>query len=199
MNDVKLERRSRENGRRTRQRLLASAVALWSEYGQLGVTVSAVAKHANTTRRTVYHHFPTLEKLLEEAELYVETELAALAGGDSSLLFDPYRLVAGLAADNPELIRSVLFKILRDDPSENPIVAGSVQFWLEFGKERGLKDGVKPSHAAAIAIAMWLAAILVVPAKPGKAERRREVEDFAEVFERLLIEGILTKAPTTPR
>jgi hypothetical protein len=58
---------------------------------------------------------------------------------------------------------------------------------------------VKPSHAAAIAIAMWLAAILVVPAKPGKAERRREVEDFAEVFKRLLIEGILTKDPTTPR
>jgi AcrR family transcriptional regulator len=189
------ERRSRENGRRTRQRLLASAVALWSERGELGVTVSAVAERAGTTRRTVYHHFPTQEALLAATRDYVDEELESLAGGDADQLEDPYGLVPGLAADNPELIRSVLSRMLGGDPLDNPIYAGAVRYW-SGDPLMPLQPDVPPEHVAAITIGMWYAANLVIASRHSPAERRREAERFARTYEKLLIEGILTGRPS---
>ncbi|CAN5172482.1 TetR/AcrR family transcriptional regulator [soil metagenome] len=194
MEDAQEQRKTRKNGQRTRQRLLASAVSLWSQRGLLGVTVSAVAEHAGTTRRTVYHHFPTQELLLEETERFVETELAALAGGDVSYLSDPYGLVAGLAADNPELIRSVLLSLLREDPRENTMFRNAVTFWSDTSANLNLRDEIPPEHAAAITLGMWLAAILVVSTGQTEPERRAKADGFAASFERLLVNGILTTA-----
>lgn len=192
MDGADAQRKTRRNGQRTRQRLLASAVSLWSQRGLLGVTVSAVAEHAGTTRRTVYHHFPTQELLLEETERFVETELAALAGGDTNYLAAPYGLVAGLAADNPELIRSVLLGMLREDPSENTMFQNAVRFWSGPAKRRTLRAGVSPEHAAAITLGMWLSATLVVSTGKDGAERLKKAEGFARSFEALLDHGILT-------
>jgi AcrR family transcriptional regulator len=194
MKDAQEPRKTRKNGQRTRQRLLASAVSLWSQRGLLGVTVSAVAEHAGTTRRTVYHHFPTQEMLLEETERFVETELAALAGGDVSYLSDPYGLVAGLAVDNPELIRSVLLSLLREDPRENAMFRNAVTFWSETTAGQNLRDDIPPAHAAAITLAMWLAATLVVSTGDTEKERRAKADGFAISFEKLLAHGILTTA-----
>lgn len=184
-------RKTRTNGLKTKRRLLASAVSLWSERGLLGVTISAVAEHAGTTRRTVYHHFATQDVLIAETEQFMETELAALAGGDTRFLSDPYRLVAGLAVDNPDLIRSVLLGLLRE-PGKHPIYDNAVRYWSESNLDTGLKVGVPPAHAAAITLGMWLAAMMVVSARSGNSERREEADHFALTYERLLAEGILT-------
>lgn len=193
MEDAQEQRKTRKNGQRTRQRLLASAVSLWAQRGLLGVTVSAVADHACTTRRTVYHHFPTQDMLLAETERFVETELAALAGGDISYLSQPYGLVAGLAADNPELIRSVLLGMLREEPADNAMFRNAISFWSETIARQNLRDDVPPEHAAAITLAMWLAATLVVSTGSNEAERRAAADSFATSFETLLAHGILTK------
>ncbi|TWH96577.1 TetR family transcriptional regulator [Sphingobium wenxiniae] len=195
MEDAQVQRKTRINGQRTRRRLLASAVSLWSQRGLLGVTVSAVAEHAGTTRRTVYHHFPTQEMLLEETERFVVTELAALAGGDTSYLSQPYGLVAGLAADNPDLIRSVLLGMLREDPRENAMFKNGVRYWSEVAAGGGLRDGIPPEHAAAVTLAMWLAATLVVSTGATEKERRAAARSFAASFEALLTHGILTSPP----
>lgn len=190
------ERRSRENGRRTRQRLLAAAIALWSERGSLGVTVSAVADRAGTTRRTVYHHFPTHEALIAATSEFVDTELASLAGGEIGPYENPYSLVPGLAADNPELIRSVLSRLLVGDPMTNPIYESGVHYWSDQPAAK-LRDGIPPEHVGAVTIAMWYAANLVVSTKRTPAERRREAERFARTYERLLHEGIFCADPVT--
>jgi len=188
------ERRSRENGRRTRQRLLAAAIALWSERGSLGVTVSAVADRAGTTRRTVYHHFPTHEALIAATSEFVDTQLASLAGGEVGPDENAYGLVPGLAADNPELIRSVLNRLLIGDPTANPIYESGLHYWSDEAAGR-LRDGIPPEHVGAVTIAMWYAANLVVSTKHTPAERRREAERFARTYERLLHEGIICPEP----
>ena len=185
-------RRSRENGRKTRQRLIASAIALLSESGLLGVTVSAVAERSGITRRTVYHHFPTHEALVAATMESIDVELAKLAGGEVGPGSNSYNLVPSLAAENPELIRSVLSRLLMDDPLKNSIFVNGVRYFGERAHEY-LKEGVPPEHAAAITIAMWFAANLIVSTKATPAERRREAERFARTFEQLLIEGILSQ------
>lgn len=188
------KRRSRANGRRTKKRLLSSAVSIWSEFGMLGVTVSAVAEHAGTTRRTVYHHFPTQENLLEEAERFMETELVAIAGGNIAHVTDPYVMAIGLVAEKPELIRSLLLRLLQDDPYENPIFANGVKFWSSTENVVRLKEGVSPQHAQSIFVAMLYAATLTMARCKNAAERRIEVERFATTYKQLVTNGILTKA-----
>jgi len=188
-------RKSRKNGRLTRQRLLAAAITLWSELGSLGVTVSAVAERAGTTRRTVYHHFPTHEALLSATAEFVDTELAQLAAGEVSLDENPYQLVPGLAADNPDLIRSVLSRLLAGDPMANPIYASGVRYWLSEPTQR-LREGIPPEHATAVSIGMWYAANLVIATKHSPAERRHEAQRFARTYERLLSEGLFAEEPT---
>jgi len=185
-------RRGRENGRKTRQRLIASAIALWSERGLLGVTVSAVAERSGTARRTVYHHFPTHEALVAATAESIDVELANLAGGAVEPGADSYKLVPTLAAQNPELIRSVLTRLLVDDPPKNSIYMSGVRYFSEQAREH-LQEGVPPEHAAAIAIAMWFAATLVVSTKPTPEERQREAGRFARTFEQLLLGGILSQ------
>jgi len=187
-------RRSRVNGRRTRQRLLAAAIALWSEHGSLGVTVSSVAERAETARRTVYHHFPTQEALLSATIEFVDTELAYLTAGEIGPDDNPYRLVAGLAADNPDLIRSVLSRLLAGDPMTDPIYASGVQYWMGEPSQR-LREGILPEHANAVSISMWYAANLIIATKQSQAERRREAERFARTYERVLHEGIFAGEP----
>jgi AcrR family transcriptional regulator len=194
MKDGHEQRKTRINGQRTRRRLLASAVSLWSQFGLLGVTVSAVAKHAAMTRRTVYHHFPTQEILVEETERFVVTELAAHTGGDTSYLTQPFGLIAGLAADNPALIRSVLLGMLREEPDENTMFKNGINFWTQTAARKTLRSDIPPEHAAAITLAMWLAATLVVSTAPDEAARRKEADRFAASFETLLSRGILTRS-----
>lgn len=194
MEDTQAVRKSRSNGQRTRQRILGCAVSLWSERGALGVTVSAVAERAGTTRRTVYHHFPTHEALVEEAGRFIEDELIALARGELSKPSNPYRFVAGLAADNPELIRSTLQRLLNDNPRENANFDDAARFWAASPY---LDERTPPEHAAAITMALWLAASLVVSLRSSPRERQQEADRFAASLERLLWQGILTN-PDTP-
>jgi Transcriptional regulator len=192
MSQEKNGRKIRANGARTRRRLLESAVALWSEHGLLGVTVSAVADKAGTTRRTVYHHFATLNVLLSEASQFVTEQLAALAGGEADDLDEPYGFVAGIAVDNPELVRSVVLDLLRDDPASNPLFARARAFFNGRADAGDLKAGVPGDHAAAITLAMWVAAVLAVSLERDPRLRRKQAEMFASSYKTLLEQGIWT-------
>lgn len=72
----------RADARRNREKLLASALALFTEQGA-DVSLDAVAKHAGVGVGTLYRHFPTREDLVEAAYL---TELDRLHDGAAELL-----------------------------------------------------------------------------------------------------------------
>lgn len=57
---------------RTREKIILSALTLFSERGIRKSSVSEVAYHAGVTRITVYRHFPEKEDLVREAFLRIE-------------------------------------------------------------------------------------------------------------------------------
>lgn len=58
---------SREHKSRTRQRVLASALRLFSERGFAKITIDEVMAHAGLTRGAFYAHFTSKEDLYAEA------------------------------------------------------------------------------------------------------------------------------------
>jgi len=72
----------RADARRNREKLLSSALDLFTEQGA-DVSLDAVAKHAGVGVGTLYRHFPTREALVEAAYL---TELDRLHDGAAELL-----------------------------------------------------------------------------------------------------------------
>ncbi len=56
----------------TREKILLSALALFSERGIAKTSLKEVAYHAGVTRVTVYRHFAEKKELVREAFLHVE-------------------------------------------------------------------------------------------------------------------------------
>lgn len=57
-----------------RDRILAAALELFTEYGFKGTSTAAIAQHAGVATGTLFHHFRTKEELINE--LYKDTKLA---------------------------------------------------------------------------------------------------------------------------
>ena len=78
---------SREHKVRTRERVLAGALRLFSERGFAQVTIDEVMAHAGLTRGAFYAHFTSKEHLYAEAiDHGIRTSaIAALAGGPKGL------------------------------------------------------------------------------------------------------------------
>ena len=64
----------------TRARLLDSVTEVLAEKGIEGLTMQAVAEHADTAVRTVYNHFATKEALVVEAFERLAQDVMAIAG-----------------------------------------------------------------------------------------------------------------------
>lgn len=85
----------------TRQRMLASAVALLSRTGTAGTTVDAVLADSGAPRGSVYHHFP---------------------GGRSEIVLDAVRL----AADS---IEGLIERAARDGAAPAEVLAAFAALW----------------------------------------------------------------------
>ncbi|MDR5804827.1 helix-turn-helix domain-containing protein [Caballeronia sp. LZ001] len=172
----------RANGIRTHARLLECAVSLWAELGLTGVTISALADRAGMTRRAIYQHFETREALIDEMRNHLDEELIKLAAGHASAFPDPYGVIAGLAADSLDLVRSRILDLISTDANDSPLVVDTIK-WFHMLDARGqLRDGVDPSHAAIICLSMWFAATLAVSLGASPAERREQARRFAKSF-----------------
>ena len=75
-------------GDRTRERVLAAAVATFAERGLAGTSVRDIARQARIRVSTLYHYFPSKEALYQEVQERVQGQVRALvlsalgSGGD---------------------------------------------------------------------------------------------------------------------
>ncbi|WP_186443240.1 MULTISPECIES: TetR/AcrR family transcriptional regulator [unclassified Sphingobium] len=179
----------RSNSKRTGEQLLEAAVSLWSENGLAAVTVTSVAERAKRTRRTVYQHFPTRELLIKAAEEHLDEQLAKLADGHAGMFQDPYGLVAGLAVDSPDLVRTRVLALLGDENGDNPLITEAREWFKILARRGALKDGIDPDHAAVMTLSMWFASILAVSLGKSPAERREQAKRFSQSFVDILSRG----------
>ena len=79
-----------EYSERTRQALVDSAVALFTERGYAGTSLDEVAKRARVTKGALYHHFAGKQALFEAAFDAVEADVVARLSGAISAPGDPW-------------------------------------------------------------------------------------------------------------
>src|SRR2546423_9893713 len=66
-----------ERGRRTRERLIATAYELFGAQGYEATSISAILEAAGVARGALYHHFATKEALFDAV---LDRTVAAIAG-----------------------------------------------------------------------------------------------------------------------
>ena len=92
-----MARKTKEDAKKTRQQLLASALKLFSEKGPVRVTLAEIARNAGATRGAIYWHFKDKDALLtslwDEAIAPSEKAFDKLVGTGSD---DPLDDLAGL-------------------------------------------------------------------------------------------------------
>lgn len=188
-------RRRRAPGDQTRRALLDAAVAIWSEAGIENVTMHEVARRAGKTRGTVYHHFAEREALLAATRQHLDDVLGMLFSDEHEGHGDPFQLVPGLAADNPEVVRSYVRGMLDGDARQSPLVQRGIRYFKSLHAQGRLHPGVDPSQAALSVLAMWFAAILSVSMGATASERRAQAKLFTSTFRHVVFRSLVVPRP----
>jgi AcrR family transcriptional regulator len=86
-----------EQGRATRNRIVAEATALFAEHGYEGTSIEAVLETADVSRGSLYHHFAGKEALFDAVLLVVERSIgeqiqAAVVAAGASTARDALRV-----------------------------------------------------------------------------------------------------------
>jgi AcrR family transcriptional regulator len=84
----------RADARRNRQRLLAAALAAFTEHGADDASLDEIARRAGVGIGTLYRHFPTRQALLEAVYRDQVEELCASAGDHSAAAATPAQALA---------------------------------------------------------------------------------------------------------
>jgi AcrR family transcriptional regulator len=113
---------SSRGGHRTRQRILAAALRLFSRNGFHGTSIRVLARSVGLTEAAIYYHFPSKRAIVEA--LYerrgVTTALDELERLPGEVPLD-HQLVANALAsarlwdENADLLRVVVVEVLRGD------------------------------------------------------------------------------------
>lgn len=85
-----MEGRRDRKKRQTRERIQASALALFTAHGYRNTTIAAIAEHADVATRTVALHFPTKEDLLFADDPFAPESLAARLADRSGDTLDAF-------------------------------------------------------------------------------------------------------------
>ncbi|EEA02639.1 transcriptional regulator, TetR family [Burkholderia sp. H160] len=188
-------RQRRVNGDCTRQALLSAAVALWSEQGIECVTMNGVAQRAKKTRGTVYHHFADRDALVQATRTYLDTVLGRLFSDDHKEFGDPFDVFPGLAADNPELMRSYVRSMLDRSPRENPLVQRAIRYFELLRMQGRIRPGIDATQAALSIFSLWFAAVLSVSLGQTPAERRLQVKKFKSTARHMVYRSLVYPRP----
>lgn len=112
----------------TRQALVDSAVALFTERGYAGTSLDEIARRARVTKGALYHHFAGKQALFEAAFEAVEADVVdRLAAAISDELSPWDNALAGLKAFLQICLEPAYQRIVE---SEAPVVMG-MQRWRE--------------------------------------------------------------------
>lgn len=157
-----MPRRAKEDAQRTRERILASALALFSRKGYEHTTFTDIAARLKLTKGAVYWHFDSKEKLLIElVQLALEKfrrQIEALMPDAEQLVSDPksaafFRLMKcqiRWGDDSMTVVRQNLLTNLQFGPKEafkkaiaNDIAAGRIS------------PTTDAEQVATVALALW--------------------------------------------
>lgn len=183
------ERPRRKNGEATREALIEGAVRLFSEGGAAAVTLSAAARIAGITRRAAYHHFENKGELLATMEQWMEQKLIRVTEG-SEEYGDPFWLLAGLAAENEQVIRSHVFDAMVQGAGDNAVIRSVIRQFENFEEKGMLKEGTDKDMAAIVAISSWFGAILAVSLGETPDDKHALAQRFGKTLHRSLFDGI---------
>ena len=179
-----------EQGRQTRERLIATATRLFAENGYEGTSIEAVLAQAEVSRGALYHHFANKEALFEAVLEAIETSIQGTLAAEAIGSSDP---VEALRAASRTWVR------LAGDPTirriaiiDAPAVVGW-QKWREidgrhnFGMLRATLEAIAATGAiprdsvdllAHLLLAALLEAALVIAhAEQPVAEQQEAVLD----------------------
>ena len=185
----------------TRQRILNEAYRLFLRNGFIRSTTRAIAAAAGITEVTLFRHFPSKEKLFEEAVRHFGGP-SFTGHMDSLFAGNDYReelLVCGKALmeilwERREQVRLMLCEVsrfpeLRETAAENPrSLRRSIQSYLERMKAAGKVRGFDTAAAAQAFLGSLfsyaiLGEFLADPAEDGIA-REAFVETITDIFVR---------------
>jgi len=198
--------RRAEQGRATREHLVAVATRLFAEHGYEGTSIEAVLEEAGVSRGSLYHHFKSKDALFDEVLEAVETRigeetLAAIVAETDPADPDP---VVALRAGSRAWIRLAGDPVVRrillvDAPAvigwdrwreiEEQHALGGVKLTMQAAAERGL---VRPEMVDLFAH-MLLAGVneiaLVLARSPDDPDARRAAEAAVDDFVARLLGG----------
>jgi AcrR family transcriptional regulator len=184
-------------GERTRQRLVALAIARFGERGYRSTSVSEIARSAGLTQAAVYAYFPNKEALFEAAvdedaaELLAEARVRAEGVDVHSLVPTLLIILLGLLDEHP-LVARLLSGQERDQLNRliNLTALQELSAWMASLVEEAQRDGrartdIEPTAYADGAETILIGLLMAVTQVGGSTEQRRQL-GVLTVWDRLL-------------
>ena len=201
----------RRGSSRTRQRILAASMHLFSREGYPRTTVRNIARQAGISDAAIYYHFATKEELLREilnTRLQSDDRIAQppLCPGIRELVHEAVREMTRVIEENHELLRIILREGLAGDPVAACRYGQLLDDWesrlggrlLRFEKAGVVTSGEATSLARQIiyAIIMAFEDMLLLRPDPSMAPAERRLK--ALVFLSRQIDWLLSPTCNSP-
>ena len=176
---IRIDRPQRADARRNREKLLAAALALFTERGT-GVSLETVACEAGVGVGTLYRHFPTRDALVEAVYL---AELDRLHEGAPELLAE-YPPEEALARWMDRFVEYAAAKRGMSEALQSVIASGGNPYSQSRAKivealtmllEAARADGAVRADVDAEDVLLAMGGIWTVPVEPGWEERARRL------------------------
>ena len=103
-------------GRRTRERILAAALALFAGQGYAGTSIRDIAQAVGVTKAALYYHFRSKGEILDALTEPIVAELEALVARAEARPAPPATELLGTLVDIASR-RAALIRALMEDPS----------------------------------------------------------------------------------
>lgn len=199
--EVVQSRRDRKK-ERTRGEIYQAAITLFIRRGFDAVTIEDICEAADVARATFFLHFPAKEALLTEYLRRANEEIAAMLakhrGSATAALRASFKMLAGMAAQHPDVLRLVIREVLVRPPirSRNDQQTGDLIELLADVVRRGQASGefrarVNPVVAALSACAAFFGFVYAWVQREG----RFDIEVSAAQALEVILHGISERKP----
>ena len=175
---------------KTRKRLVEATIKLVAEVGVDAVSVSEVARRAGVTRPGAYYHFKSREELMAAVADELDEQLLKIVEGSMDVE-DVYSFPADIAAEDQDLIRLRILKMLEHGSVADVLITQRKKVFRANARKGRLQAGVDPEIAAIIASTSLVAAYLAVSEGKTKSQRHKLAKRFGKTYHHMLFYGVL--------
>jgi AcrR family transcriptional regulator len=180
---------------KTRKRLVEATIKLVAEVGVDAVSVSEVARRAGVTRPGAYYHFKSREELMAAVADELDEQLLKIVEGSMDVE-DVYSFPADIAAEDQDLIRLRILKMLEHGSVADVLITQRKKVFRANARKGRLQAGVDPEIAAIIASTSLVAAYLAVSEGKTKSQRHQLAKRFGKTYHHMLFYGVLDPKST---